>query len=200
MIDERLDREIEVGAKARPRYKTDVIETDGGATVRNARWRYPLFTFEFNLEPGDPNSNDAESLHEFIDLFHCAGGQHETFRFRHWSDYQARAQPLATGDGVTTDFQLYRVYIRGAVSRRRKITRPVTGTVVGYVNGVESSTTVDLTTGILTFAPAPAAGSTVTADFDFDIPVRFDSDELEMIALSNDLDQPVNIVLVEERE
>jgi hypothetical protein len=51
-IDERLPVEIEAGAKAKPRYSTDTITTDGGWEVRNSRWAYPLFQFEFNVEPG----------------------------------------------------------------------------------------------------------------------------------------------------
>lgn len=204
MIDARLSREIEVGAKARPAYKTDVIEMDSGHERRNARWRYPRFTFEFDIEPGDPNDEedigDVESLSEFIALFHAAGGSHETFRFRHWADYQRVDEPIATGDGSTTSFQLYRVYTMGAITRRRKITRPVAGTVTAKVNGVGASITVDNDTGIITFAVAPANGAAITASFEFDVPVRFEDDELEMIALMTDLDQPVNIVLIEVKE
>ncbi len=41
---------------------------------------------------------------------------------------------------------------------------------------------VDYTRGLVTFRPghAPAAGALVTAGFDFDVPVRFDTDRLEI--------------------
>lgn len=200
MIEERLDREIEVGAKRRIRYSTDLITTDGGHTVTNQRWRYPLFAFDFKLEPGDPDTDDDLSLQAFINLFHVAGGRHTTFRFRDWRDYSAEAQSLGTGDGSTTQFQLRRVYQLGASVRYRKVTRPVAGTVVGYKNGIASTASVDTSTGILTFASAPANGVAVTADFEFDLPVRFENDELEIVALNSDLDQPVDITLLEDRE
>lgn len=202
MIDDRLSRNIEVGAIARPRYMTDVITTDGGYEVRNQRWSYPLFEFEFNIEPGNrrPGSGD-DGLREFINLFHAAAGRYDTFRFRDWGDYQGSGENIGTGDGVTDEFQLYRIYQRGAITRLRKITRPDANTVTAYVNGVATAlSTVDDETGIITFSSPPAAGRQITADFEFDLPVRFDSDELEFVAMMKDLDQPVNIRLTEVRE
>lgn len=205
MIDVRLSREIEVQARARPSYATDIIELESGSEFRNERWRYPKFTFEFDLEPGDPFDDSAEAtgaqtLEEFINLWHCAGGMADTFKFRHWADYRATNQAIATGDGITTQFQLYRVYTAGAVTRQRKITRPVDGTVTVYVNGTPTSVTVDTSTGGVTFVSAPANGAAITADFWFDIPVRFASDDLELVALTKDLDKPINIELIEVRE
>lgn len=205
MINERLSRDIEVGAKARIRYRTDVIETDGGGSVRNERWRYPLLAFEFDIEPGDPYDDSAEyigrqTLAEFVNLYHCAGGRGETFLFRHWADYRAVGNYIGEGDGTTTEFQLYRTYEIGLSRRMRKITRPVAGTVVAYVDGIETAVTVNAETGVITFGAAPAGSTVITADFEFDLPVRFDSDDLEVVALGLDLDRPVSITLVEERE
>lgn len=205
MIDARLSRDIEVGAIARPRYATDVIRTEGGFEFRVPRWRYPLFTFEFNIEPGDPTDanyqfESGETLGQFIDLWHAAGGMDETFLFRHWGDYQAVDNPIGLGDGSTLTFQLYRVYERGIVQRLRKITRPVFGTVTAKVDGVDAAIDVDPETGIITFGAAPALGAEITASFEFDLPVRFDDDALEVVALTAKLDQPVNIVLQEVRE
>ena len=204
MIETRLSRDIEVGARARPRYATDVIRTEGGFEFRVPRWRYPLFTFEFNLEPGDESDEEhdlgEQSLREFIDLWHCAGGRDETFLFRHWGDYRGTDELIAYGDGDTTEFQLYRVYTSGLVTRQRKITRPTAGTVTAKVNGVPTAITVDTETGLITFGAAPAALSEIHATFQFDLPVRFDDDSLELVALMAGLDQPMNIVLAEVRE
>lgn len=198
MIDERLSREIEVGARSRPRYSTDVITTDGGHEFRNSRWAFPLFEFEIDLEPGD---KDDEAFLAVLDLFHAAGGTHETFRFRHWRDYQASNQPIAVGNGVLVEFQLYRVYTSGSTQRRRKITRPVEGSVTVYVNAVEDAgATVDYETGLITTSTAPAAGQIVAADFEYDIPVRFADDSLEIASLTDVLDQIATVILMEVRE
>jgi uncharacterized protein (TIGR02217 family) len=62
----------------------------------------------------------------------------------------------------------------------RTITKPVAGTVHVYKVGIEqpSGWSVDVTTGIVTFKTAPAAGVAITADFELDVPVRFDTDHM----------------------
>lgn len=73
----------------------------------------------------------------------------------------------------------------GGADLLRPLTKPVrheggTLAVRVYVNGtplVEGvGFTIDTTTGVITFAVAPAAGSILDADALFDVPVRFDSD------------------------
>jgi len=56
----------------------------------------------------------------------------------------------------------------------------VAGTVRVYKDGVEqlSGWSVSVTTGLITFTTAPAAGVDITADFEFDLPVRFDTDHM----------------------
>lgn len=200
-IDERLPVEIEAGAKAKPRYSTDIITTDGGWEIRNSRWAYPLFQFEFDaVEPGTRIDDEIDVLDEFLNLFHACGGTAGGFRFHYWRDKPVRGQIIGTGDGSTKTFQLYRSYTKGLVTRNRKITRPVEGTVTTYVNGVVTVAGIDYSTGIVTFVAAPALSAVITADFEHDVPVRFADDELEIVGLTDQLDQPVSIVLVEIRE
>ena len=197
-INDLLDASIEAGAKARPRYSTDIVSTDGGWEIRNSRWAYPLFQFEFNLSPG--YREDDAALDAFLDLFHAAGGSAGTFRFHYWRDGSVENQLLGLGDGAETDFQLLRTYTRGAITRDRKITRPVEGSVTVRVADVVTVAAIDYETGLVTITPAPALAAEVRADFEHDIPVRFADDELEVIGLTDTLDQPVSVVLVEVRE
>ena len=66
----------------------------------------------------------------------------------------------------------------------RTIAKPVGGTVRVALNGVEqavgSAFNCDPATGIVTFAAAPPSGVIITAGFAFDVPVRFDTDELDI--------------------
>jgi uncharacterized protein (TIGR02217 family) len=64
----------------------------------------------------------------------------------------------------------------------RSIQKPVAGSVHVAVAGTPLATgwTVDTTTGIVTFASAPATGAAVTAGFEFDVPARFDTDKIEV--------------------
>jgi uncharacterized protein (TIGR02217 family) len=68
------------------------------------------------------------------------------------------------------------------VVETRLIAKPVAGTVKVYRDGVEAMSRwcIDTTTGLVTFGIAPAVGVQVTADFAFDVPVRFDSDQMDV--------------------
>lgn len=69
---------------------------------------------------------------------------------------------------------------------QREIKKPVAGTILVAVGGVaqvaDTDFTTDVATGIVTFEPGsvPAADAVVTAGFAFDVPVRFDTDKLEI--------------------
>lgn len=62
-----------------------------------------------------------------------------------------------------------------------------------------SGWSVDATTGIITFAAAPASGVLVTAGFEFDVPVRFDTDRLDVTWDLDRLGSIASIPLVEVR-
>jgi uncharacterized protein (TIGR02217 family) len=70
----------------------------------------------------------------------------------------------------------------GGFTFTRKITRPVSGTVSVFENGVPATHvgSIDYTTGIITFSTTPT--TPVTATFEFDVPVRFDVDKLRVRA------------------
>jgi uncharacterized protein (TIGR02217 family) len=93
-------------------------------------------------------------------------------------------QAIGAGDGVATAFGLAKIYAPGAHEFSREITKPVAGSVRVAVDGIElaegAGFSVDVTTGMVTFAIAPAIGSAVTAGFEFDVPVRFDTDVIEV--------------------
>jgi uncharacterized protein (TIGR02217 family) len=95
-------------------------------------------------------------------------------------DYKATGQLLGTGDGVQTQLQLVKSYPSGSVVEVRTISKPVTGTVRIYKDGIEqlSGWMANIPTGLITFNTPPALGVEVTADFEFDVPVRFDTDHI----------------------
>lgn len=65
----------------------------------------------------------------------------------------------------------------------RPVTKPVGGSVRVAVDGLElaeDAFAVDSATGVVTLGVAPLSGAAVTAGFLFDVPVRFDSDRLEV--------------------
>jgi uncharacterized protein (TIGR02217 family) len=200
MIDERLDGDFEVGLRVRPSYRTIIVPLDGGGEVRISKWQYPKHVFEFNLAPGDARSD--EDFQFLRDMYYAAGGAFEAFRFKHLDDFEGVGEALGAIVGTTSSFQLMRNYTRGLITRQRKITRPVLGTVTLYLNDVEIpeiNYTVDYDTGIVAFG-SPQDIALLTADFEYDVPVRFEDDEIEMLSIAKELTQPVSISLIEIKE
>ena len=110
-------------------------------------------------------------------------------------------QIIGTGDGATTAFQLVKRYTSGAQSWTRSIAKPVAGTVTIALNGTPqpSGWSVGATTGLVTFSAAPGAGIAITAGFVFDVPVRFDTDVLDVTLDLERLGSITTIPLVELR-
>jgi uncharacterized protein (TIGR02217 family) len=64
----------------------------------------------------------------------------------------------------------------------RTIAKPIAGSVTVALNGTSQASgwSVDTTTGVITFTTAPGLGVAITAGFEFDVPVRFDTDALDV--------------------
>jgi uncharacterized protein (TIGR02217 family) len=79
-----LPKQLEVGAVRKLNYSTEVVTTDGGREVRNARWATPLRTYEVSfptaLRQTDPVYQAVVSLYAA-----ALGGLH-SFSFVDWTD------------------------------------------------------------------------------------------------------------------
>jgi uncharacterized protein (TIGR02217 family) len=169
--------DISYGASGGPGYSTTVVTTVSGHERRNANWA--AARGKWNVAHGLKKREQVAAL---IAFFRARKGRAYGFRFKDWTDYQAFAQVLGVGDGANKTFQLVKHYASGGEFDTRLIAKPVTGTVKIYRDGVEAVTgwTVNTATGLVTFTTAPASGVQVTADLEFDVPVRFDSDQMDI--------------------
>jgi uncharacterized protein (TIGR02217 family) len=148
-----------------------------------------------------------DDLHAVIAFFEARRGRLYGFRFKDWTDYKSCApgasvtpldQAMGTGDGHATAFQLVKTYASGPASWQRAIKKPVSGTVRVAIAGSETTSfSLDTTSGMVTFAQAPAIGAALTAGFEFDTPVRFDSDALSVNLANFRAGDIANIPLVE---
>ena len=196
---------VSQGARGGPRRKTQIVALANGDEERNASWLNSRR--EYDVAYGVRN---ADALAAVVAFFEARNGMLYGFRFKDWSDYKSclplgvvagTDQPIGTGTGALTTFQLMKVYVSGAQSYSRTITKPVAGTVKVALNGVAAVTgwTVDAT-GIITFAAAPASGVAVTAGFEFDVPVRFDTDMIDVALKFERLGSIQSIPLIEVRK
>jgi uncharacterized protein (TIGR02217 family) len=196
--------DIALGASGGPERRTDVVLLGSGREERNARWAHSRRRYDAGY-----GVKSLAGLQAVIAFFEERRGRLHGFRFRDRLDH-ASAQPgaapspadqeIGTGDGETFSFPLVKTYGAGATAYRRPIGKPVAGSVRLAVGGVETGAfTLDATTGLVTLAMAPAVGAAVTAGFLFDVPVRFDTDRLDVNLTSFAAGEIPSIPLIEIR-
>jgi uncharacterized protein (TIGR02217 family) len=195
--DTRFPEDLSYGAQGGPEFNTTVVIMKSGQESRNQNWLESRVRWDVSTAIKD--KGDAEIL---IAFFRARKGRFHAFRFKDHLDYIAILQPIGTGTGSLTTFQLSKTYNDGLISTNRVITRPVANTTKIYFNGVQqmSGWTVNTTTGVVTFSVAPGVGIAITASFEFDIPARFDIDQLRVTIQGYDafIADSVNIVEIRE--
>ncbi|WP_454915816.1 phage distal tail protein, Rcc01695 family [Xanthobacter sediminis] len=182
--------DVALGAAGGPERVTEVVASASGREERNTR----LADSRRRWDAGYGVKTLA-ALSEVVAFFEERRGRLYGFRWRDRLDHSSglpgqppdpRDQPLAPADGATAAFALTKTYGALHAPYVRPIAKPVAGTVRVAVNGVEqvagTAFSVDAAAGHIIFLPGhvPAAGAAVTAGFLFDVPVRFDTDFLEV--------------------
>jgi uncharacterized protein (TIGR02217 family) len=173
-----------------PERRTEIVAFGSGREQRNARWAHSRRRYDAGY-----GVKTLNALQQVVAFFEERRGQLYGFRWRDRLDHSSASdaaaptpldQMLGTGDGAQAQFQLTKIYGSSYAPYARPIEKPVPGSVRVAVAGVEADVatdfTCDLATGIVTFLAGhiPPAGAAVTAGFLFDVPVRFDTDYLEV--------------------
>ena len=203
--DVRFPDTISRGARGGPERRTQIVELASGDEERNASWANSRRRYDVAY-----GIRRADDLAAVVAFFEARNGRLHGFRFKDWSDCKSCApsqtpgpldQPIGTGNGSVTSFALMKRYASGNQTWTRAITKPVAGSVRLALGGVEQASgwSVDTTTGVVTFGTAPAAGVGITAGFEFDVPVRFDSDTLDVTLDLERLGSITSIPLLEIR-
>ncbi|WP_421792253.1 phage distal tail protein, Rcc01695 family [Hyphobacterium sp.] len=176
---------VAMGASGGPVRRTEIVTLASGKEERNTPWAHSRR--RWNASPGIKSLHDLRLLQDF---FEARRGQLHGFRFCDPVDNASgdpvspSDQPLGVGDGQATDFQLIKRYADQAGIYERPIQKPVPGSVRLGRNGEEveigMDATVEFDTGKVCFLSPPDAGDVLTAGFRFDVPVRFDTDRLDI--------------------
>ncbi len=176
-------------------FSTDIIKTFSGHEQRSINWA--VAKGRWNIATGIKGQTDIDTL---IAFYRARYGKAVGFRFKDWSDYRIVAGNIGIGDSSTTEFQLKKQYSSGSIIIDRIITKPVTGTVTAYIDGTpDANIAIDTSTGIITFTSAPANSTIITVDAEFDVPVRFDTDQMDIMMETDTLGRWSNIPVVEVR-
>jgi uncharacterized protein (TIGR02217 family) len=192
-----------------PERKTEIVTLGSGREERNARWAHSRRRYDAGY-----GIKDMEALSVVVAFYEERRGRLHGFRWRDRIDHSSALagatvtpfdQAIGTGDGATAAFALTKTYGSVHAPYGRPIVKPIASSVRVAVGGVEMSDGVhfacDVTTGIVAFLSGhiPSLGAAVTAGFRFDVPVRFDTDYLEVDLNAFAAGQIPHIPLVEIR-
>jgi uncharacterized protein (TIGR02217 family) len=175
-----------------PRFATRIQRAVSGRELRVVDQPNPIWTWTLTYSmlrdqsdtraPSGPGAGYDE-LRTLMGFFLQQQGAFQPFLFDDPTDDQVSAQPMGTGDGSATVFQLVRAM--GAALPGGGFAEPVTApnaVSAVYFNGVRQGASgygVDPATGLVTFSSPPPAGQLVTADFTYFFRVRFADDTAE---------------------
>lgn len=137
-----------------------------------------------NIYTLDTNNLTNDDVDKIIKIFRVVNGRYGGFRFKDWLDYKAVNQQIDITDGEKNSFQLIKTYSipeNLSIKYVRKIEKPVLDTVLLKIDNEQiSNFMIDYSTGIITLDNVPKKGKVVSCNFEFDVPVRFNSDNLEI--------------------
>jgi uncharacterized protein (TIGR02217 family) len=181
----RFPTDISYGSRGGPGFNTSVVMLDSGSEQRYARWETERNEYDIGY-----GFRDLDDIYDAMEFFRARRGSLYGFRYKDWLDFTSADngtdaptdtdQEIGTGDGTQTQFQLIKTYDSGPASNDyvRNIQKPVVDTTLIAWDGVPKATgwTVNTSTGMVTFAPAPGAGVVVSGGYEFDVPVRFGED------------------------
>lgn len=204
--DVRFPLRLALGTSGGPVRRTDIVNLSNGRENRNQRWRASRRFYD-----AGSGVRSVADLYAVLEFFEARSGQLYGFRFRDPVDFKSCGpletisnldQQIGTGDGVTAGFQLVKTYADAGGQKTRTITKPVAGSVKISLDGVavpDTDFSCDTTTGIVTFKPGkiPAVGTLIQAGFEFDVPVRFDTDRIDINLSAFEAGRIPSIPLVE---
>lgn len=203
----RFPLRVALGTSGGPVRRTDIVSLSNGRENRNRRWQDARRRYD-----AGSGVRSLDDLYAVLAFFEARAGQFYGFRFHDPVDHKSCApgaavgagdQIIGTGNGSTATFQLVKRYADAGGGAMRVIGKPVAGTVQVSVAGSvvpAADYTVSDATGVVTFKPGkiPVSGA-IRAGFEFDVPVRFDTDRIDIDLAQFDAGRIPSIPLVEIR-
>ena len=191
----RFPEDISYGAIGGPQYFTDIVSTSSGGEYRNINYKDSKMKFNITYA-----IKTKEQIDKLLLFFRARLGRAIGFRYKDWSDFNAKNQLIGVGDGNTTRFQLKKIYKSGGSEFIRSIEKPVFNSVSIYFddeNVAHKYYSIDYTTGNIEFTKSVNIGAKILTNFEFDVPVRFAIDYLPISIDGKNLYSCKEINLVE---
>ena len=166
---------IAYGASGGAEFNTSIVTTVAGFEQRNINWHKARG--KWDISTGIKNKADIDMV---IAFFRARFGKAYGFRFKDWSDYKGSSQIVS--DGIHQNYQLTKTYHSGEHSYKRIIKKLVKDSVKIYFDDVlqQEGFAVDHTKGIIAFREPVEKNRVIKVDYEFDVPVRFDTDQINI--------------------
>jgi uncharacterized protein (TIGR02217 family) len=139
------------------------VTVNGGFEQRNKNWSQARGRFQV----GNRTVSEVE-FQVIKEFFTARNGKFQGFRLRDWSDFRDNGRGILGDTGLAThnvsQYQMNKKYASGSDSYIRKIAKPVSGTVAIKVDAATwtAGTSIDYTTGLVTFSPFTKAITAIT--------------------------------------
>lgn len=204
--DVRFPASISFGSMGGIERRTEIVELVSGYEERNAPWAHARRRYDAGL-----GVRSLDDLAAVLAFFEARRGRLYGFRWKDWLDHKSCApsevptatdQELGRAGDADTRWTLVKRYGDAGASYARPIAKPVPTSVRVAVDGVELATekfSIDPASGELVLATAPRVGAMVSAGFEFDVPVRFDTDVLEVNMAAFEAGEIPSIPIIEVR-
>ncbi|MFC0280109.1 TIGR02217 family protein [Falsigemmobacter intermedius] len=188
----RFPADLSFGSVGGPERRAEIVTLANGYEERNSPWAQSRRRYDAGL-----GLRSLDDVAELVAFFEARAGQLYGFRWKDWADFKSCApsasvtpldQLLGQGDGAARDFALRKVYASGGQAHWRAIAKPVRGSLQVALaakplrEGIDWE--ADYERGVLTFADPVPEGAEVRAGFEFDVPVRFDTDVIQVSVAS----------------
>lgn len=182
----KLPDDIEKGAQGGPRFRTTIIELSSGFEQRNSQWSQTRGEWDVGY-----GLQEKEQFEDIIEFFYARQGRARAFRFKDWTDFELARQAIGLTDTTNDTFQIFKRYASGATLFDRILRKIVQDTEAVWVNNVaiakglgSGEYQIDYETGIITIGSTLAGqdGTNVEVQCEFDVPVRFNTDALDLVA------------------
>lgn len=184
--DSRLSADIEQNATFKYAFSTAIRTVNSGFEQRKINWSQFRLTADISYP-----IQKKETLQEIINHFIVMNGSAYSFPMKNWDMFRigdprtGDVQLIGTGTGSQTNFQLNKLSEVGIYNFTKEVTKPRAGGKV-YLNStlqtITTDYTIDLLTGIISFVSAPGPGVQVNYCGEFDFPMRYASDDLNVLA------------------
>mgnify|MGYP000556840273 CR=1 FL=1 len=129
----RFPARLSFGAMGGPERLTEIVTLANGHEERNTPWEHSRRRYDAGL-----GMRSLDDIAEAVAFFEARRGRLYGFRWKDWGDFRSSRpseephfsdQPIGTGDGARTTFQLVKFYRSGGHRYKRPIRKPVAGSV-----------------------------------------------------------------------